>query len=165
MTAWGVDHEHVLPWRLAAAAAHLVRGDQEAAVDVVDERGANLTADGGPARADDTHRSAREHVYDTLSGGVECGEVIESIRLLTRNEAAPPSPRPARYRIEDRFSRYLDKLTFSERKVAVLAAKGSSNRVIARSLSLSISTVEQHLTHTYKKLGVSGRQQLRAKLG
>jgi DNA-binding NarL/FixJ family response regulator len=104
-------------------------------------------------------------VYDVLAGAVECGELIESIRLLTLNKTAPSSARPARYRIEDRFSRYLDKLTSSERKVAMLAAAGGSNRGIARSLSLSISTVEQHLTHTYKKLGVSGRQQLRAKLG
>ncbi|MEV3915079.1 helix-turn-helix transcriptional regulator [Streptomyces canus] len=165
MVAWGVDHEHILPWRLAAAGAQLLRGDQEAAVDLVDERNTRLETLGRPMSADEGYRSAREQLYDVLARAVERGELVESIRTLTLNETAPPSARPARYRIEDRFSRYLNKLTFSERKVAMLAATGSSNRVIARSLSLSISTVEQHLTHTYKKLGVAGRQQLRAMIG
>ncbi|MEW2619210.1 LuxR C-terminal-related transcriptional regulator [Streptomyces sp. NPDC048106] len=165
LIAWGVDHEHILPWRLAAAGAQLLRGDHEAAVDLVDERNARLEAPGRPMSADEGYRSAREHLYDALAGAVERGELVESIRTLTLDETAPPSERPARYQIEDRFSRYLNKLTFSERKVAMLAATGSSNRVIARSLSLSISTVEQHLTHTYKKLGVAGRQQLRAMIG
>jgi DNA-binding CsgD family transcriptional regulator len=49
--------------------------------------------------------------------------------------------------------------------VAILAATGSSNRTIARTLSVTISTVEQHLTRTYKKLGFNGRRELRAKLG
>lgn len=166
MAAWGVDHEHVLPWRLAAAGAQLARGDQEAAVDLIDQRNERLGASEPRTGADDGHRSAREQVFAALAGAVEGGDLIEGIRLLMVDEPSPPPwSSTARYRIEDRFSRYLNKLTFSERKVAMLAATGNTNRIIARSLSLSISTVEQHLTHTYKKLGLAGRQELRAKLG
>lgn len=44
-------------------------------------------------------------------------------------------------------------LTVREREVAVLAAAGNTNRVIAQRLHLTVSTVEQRLTSTYRKLG------------
>lgn len=44
-------------------------------------------------------------------------------------------------------------LTFSERRVAGLAAAGHTNRSIARKLSITTSTVEQHLTRVYRKTG------------
>lgn len=44
-------------------------------------------------------------------------------------------------------------LTFSERQTATLAAAGRSNTQIARLRHVSVSTVEQHLTATYRKLG------------
>jgi DNA-binding NarL/FixJ family response regulator len=46
-------------------------------------------------------------------------------------------------------------LTFSERNVATLAAQGYSNRAIARLLHITASTVEQHLTRAYRKLGTN----------
>ncbi|MFD8981159.1 AAA family ATPase [Streptomyces sp. NPDC059564] len=48
-------------------------------------------------------------------------------------------------------------LSESERKVAALAVQGRSNREISQLLFITMSTVEQHLTKTYRKLGVSGR--------
>ena len=51
-------------------------------------------------------------------------------------------------------------LTPSERRVAELAARGSTNRQIAERLSVSPNTVEVHLTNAYRKLAISGRAQL-----
>ncbi|WP_256861146.1 helix-turn-helix transcriptional regulator [Streptomyces tsukubensis] len=51
-------------------------------------------------------------------------------------------------------------LTESERRVAALAAIGRTNREIADQLFVTASTVEQHLTNVFRKLGVKGRQQL-----
>ncbi len=48
-------------------------------------------------------------------------------------------------------------LTGRERDVLHLAATGQDNEDIARTLSLSIRTVERHLQNVYLKLGVSGR--------
>ncbi|WP_235092508.1 helix-turn-helix transcriptional regulator [Streptomyces sp. A1-5] len=50
-----------------------------------------------------------------------------------------------------------DGLSTAERRVAVLAANGRTNREIAKELYITISTVEQHLTRAYRKLRVKGR--------
>ncbi|MCA1186012.1 AAA family ATPase [Saccharopolyspora sp. 6T] len=55
-------------------------------------------------------------------------------------------------------------LSGSERRVAVRAAAGATNRVIAESLFLTVRTVELHLTSAYRKLGVRGRAELPAAL-
>ncbi|MFD0655216.1 helix-turn-helix transcriptional regulator [Streptomyces malaysiensis subsp. malaysiensis] len=51
-------------------------------------------------------------------------------------------------------------LTDAERRVAALAAAGQTNREIAEQLFVTASTVEQHLTSVFRKLGVKGRKQL-----
>lgn len=51
-------------------------------------------------------------------------------------------------------------LTPSERRVVELAAAGHSNKEIARTLFVTINTVEGHLSHAYAKLGVRSRAQL-----
>jgi DNA-binding CsgD family transcriptional regulator len=56
-------------------------------------------------------------------------------------------------------------LTDAERRVAALASLGSSNREIASKLFITASTVEQHLTRVYRKLGVRNRMDLPASLG
>jgi DNA-binding CsgD family transcriptional regulator len=55
-------------------------------------------------------------------------------------------------------------LTATERRVADLAAAGSSNKEIARALYVTVHTVEAHLSHTYAKLGVRSRGQLAGRL-
>ncbi|MDX3642557.1 LuxR C-terminal-related transcriptional regulator [Streptomyces sp. MB09-02B] len=52
------------------------------------------------------------------------------------------------------------KLSDSERRVAVLAARGMTNREISTELFITVSTVEQHLTRVYKKLDITSRQEL-----
>ena len=45
-----------------------------------------------------------------------------------------------------------------------LAARGLTNKEIARYLSLAVHTVEVHLSRAYAKLGVRSRSQLAAQL-
>nr|BAO66545.1 LuxR-type transcriptional regulator [Streptomyces sp. MJ635-86F5] len=54
----------------------------------------------------------------------------------------------------------LAKLSSSERRVAVLAAAGYSNREISARLYVTVSTVEQHLTRVYRKLSIKRREEL-----
>ncbi|MBP2472395.1 DNA-binding CsgD family transcriptional regulator [Crossiella equi] len=53
-------------------------------------------------------------------------------------------------------------LTAQEIKIARLARAGHSNKEIAARLGLVIRTVELHLSSVYRKLGVTGRDALRA---
>jgi DNA-binding CsgD family transcriptional regulator len=55
-------------------------------------------------------------------------------------------------------------LSEAEHRVAALAAAGYTNREIAEKLYITISTVEQHLTRTFRKLNVTRRTDLPASL-
>ena len=57
-----------------------------------------------------------------------------------------------------------DELTETERQVADLAAQGRSNKEIAAALFMGVSTVEAHLSHVYRKLGIRSRTELGARL-
>jgi DNA-binding CsgD family transcriptional regulator len=57
-----------------------------------------------------------------------------------------------------------EELTESERRVAELAARGRTNKQIAAELFMGVSTVESHLSHVYRKLGVR-RAELAVRLG
>ncbi|NUS11803.1 MAG: hypothetical protein HOY69_10445, partial [Streptomyces sp.] len=54
----------------------------------------------------------------------------------------------------------LTQLSYSELRVAILAGRGYTNREIAAQLSVTASTVEQHLTRVYRKLDIDGRKAL-----
>jgi ATP/maltotriose-dependent transcriptional regulator MalT len=56
-------------------------------------------------------------------------------------------------------------LTFSERRVARMAADGLTNRQIADELVVTVKAVEWHLSHVYRKLGISSRTHLPETLG
>jgi DNA-binding CsgD family transcriptional regulator len=56
-------------------------------------------------------------------------------------------------------------LTASERRIAELAADGQSNPEIAQALFVTRKTVETHLGHVYRKLGIGGRAELARALG
>ncbi|WP_407563192.1 LuxR C-terminal-related transcriptional regulator [Streptomyces sp. 184] len=55
-------------------------------------------------------------------------------------------------------------LTRAEHRVAALVAKGLTNRQVAGKLHITVSTVEQHLTRIYQKLGISQRADIGTRL-
>ena len=55
-------------------------------------------------------------------------------------------------------------LTVTERRVAELAASGSTAKNIAATLFMSRRTVESNLARVYRKLGVSSRGELGARM-
>jgi DNA-binding CsgD family transcriptional regulator len=55
-------------------------------------------------------------------------------------------------------------LTATERRVADLAVEGLANKEIARTLVVTVNTVEFHLRNAYAKLGIRSRVQLAARL-
>jgi DNA-binding NarL/FixJ family response regulator len=54
----------------------------------------------------------------------------------------------------------VESLTPSERRIAAVAARGTSNREIAQELFVSVKTVETHLSAVYRKLDIPGRAEL-----
>jgi DNA-binding CsgD family transcriptional regulator len=54
----------------------------------------------------------------------------------------------------------VEPLTRREREVALLAAGGATSKEIAERLSVSKRTVDTHLDRIYRKLGVTGRDEL-----
>jgi DNA-binding CsgD family transcriptional regulator len=93
--------------------------------------------------------------------GVEAAELyrtmghVRGLRRLAASEARAPlkgDPGPAAL------------LSLREREIAVLVARGESNRAIAQSLGIAPKTVEQHLSTVFAKLRVSSRTQLAAAL-
>jgi DNA-binding CsgD family transcriptional regulator len=59
----------------------------------------------------------------------------------------------------------VEDLTPREREIAILAARGASNREIAEKLVVSVRTVENSLQRAYRKLGVRNRHRLADVLG
>src|ERR671920_793041 len=59
----------------------------------------------------------------------------------------------------------VDALTPGEQRVAAMAAAGMSNREIAEDLFVTVKAVQWHLRNVYRKLDVSGRNELPAALG
>lgn len=86
-----------------------------------------------------------------------CGALATAERA--RAELVVLGARPRRHRISG-----VDALTPSERRVCDLAATGMTNREIGQELFVTRKTVEAHLGHVYRKLGVAGREELAAAL-
>lgn len=84
-----------------------------------------------------------------------------------RTLGSPPAPRTeeiaALFAALPRTSRA--RLSPAQLRVCVLAAGGRSNREIATELSVSLRTVELHLTNSYRALGIGGRRDLATVLG
>ncbi len=117
-----------------------------------------LTELGTHRRAAGERRAARAVLRDAHDTAQECGATALCDRARAELLLAGGRPRPpARAGV--------DALTPAERRVAELAAQGTTNREIARRLYLSTKTVEMHLRSCYRKLDVAGRAELGRTLG
>ena len=102
-------------------------------------------------------RDARAPLREGLDLANRCGSVVETDRAIAELRATGARPRrPALSGV--------DALSAQQRRVAAMATEGLSNREIAEALFLTRRTVEMHLTGAYRKLGVSGREDLPAAL-
>ncbi|MGP3959996.1 AAA family ATPase [Nonomuraea sp. 3N208] len=82
-------------------------------------------------------------------------------RTVTVNGQAPPvGKRSGEDTRESDLRRRAELLSEAERRVAVRAAQGRTNREIAEELYITRSTVEQHLTRIYRKLQVRTKEDL-----
>ena len=96
---------------------------------------------------------------------VQVDELVEAIRAVHAGESML-HPAIAR-KVINRFAKPeeqtnvvrapLDHLTERELEVLKMAAKGMSNREIAQQLTISVRTVQTHLTNIFNKMGVGSR--------
>jgi DNA-binding CsgD family transcriptional regulator/ribosomal protein S18 acetylase RimI-like enzyme len=112
---------------------------------------------GAALRRSGRRRDAREPLRRGLD--VATSHEAHALTRRARDELLAAGARPRRLELSG-----VAALTPMERRTAALAADGLSNREVAQSLFLTVRTVEMHLTHAYRKLGVSSRRELRRAL-
>lgn len=85
-------------------------------------------------------------------GGIWLGRELLQHLIAVSSQLVGTSPQ--------RVSQTLALLTAREQQVALEAAKGSSNKEIARKLDITERTVKAHLSATFERLGIKDRLQL-----
>ncbi|MEU2234653.1 helix-turn-helix transcriptional regulator [Streptomyces vietnamensis] len=139
---------------LARATEALRRsGDRYELARALGDFGACLQEGGESARAAMVNRTAW-HLAD------ECG--AHPLRNTITLVGTPPAPAPPT--VTASHAERAEQLSDSERRVAALAVRGDTNKEIAGKLFITVSTVEQHLTRAYRKLGITRRQDLPVEL-
>lgn len=108
---------------------------------------------GAAVRRSGRPRDAREPLRRALDLADRCGATV--IAELARQELRLAGAKPRREALSGS-----DALTASERRVARMAASGTTNREIAQSLFVTLRTVETHLTSAYRKLDIDSRTEL-----
>jgi DNA-binding CsgD family transcriptional regulator len=118
------------------------------------ERARALADLGAALRRLGRRSAAREPLREAADLAQRCG--AEQLATRALGEARLAGARPRRTALHG-----LEALTPRERETAQLAASGMSNKEIAETLFVTVKTVEFHLKHTYRKLGLGSRRDLR----
>jgi DNA-binding CsgD family transcriptional regulator len=130
--------------------------NRSAALDCVQAlNGAGLLASGRYR-----HRAALFAVLRGLTTDERRRHYLGVTAALGKNGSRRDESRPSNSLVADLSYALSD----AELRVASLAALGYTNREISSELRITISTVEQHLTRTYRKLAVKGRAKLAERL-
>ncbi|MFE1768265.1 LuxR C-terminal-related transcriptional regulator [Streptomyces angustmyceticus] len=159
--AWGAPRTLGISLRTVAVT---VRGREglkqlETSVGLLEEAGATLEqarslVEYGTLRYEAGHaRLGRETARRGLELARQCG--AEGLADLARERLQTFGARPRRAHTVGASA-----LTDRERRVAVLAARGLTNREIADTLFITQRTVENHLTSGFRKLGITRRREL-----
>jgi DNA-binding CsgD family transcriptional regulator len=112
---------------------------------------------GAALRRSGRRADAREPLRLGMDAAHACGAAPLAERA--RDELRAAGARPRRLATTGAQA-----LTASERRVARLAADGLTNRRIAEELFVTMATVETHLRHAFRKLGIRSRDDLAAAL-
>ncbi len=80
---------------------------------------------------------------------------MDSFAQRARVELQATGEKVRKHTVETRYD-----LTPQESRISELAAKGATNQDIAAQMFISLATVEYHLCHVYRKLGIRSRTQL-----
>lgn len=111
------------------------------------------------ATAREVARAVEEGAWGVIMKDQAPAVILESIHALLGGEAWTPELHPdLGEALEDGVP--LDSLTEREAEVTLRAARGSSNKAIARELGIAVGTVKAHLHRAYRKLDISNRVQL-----
>ncbi|HEY0280246.1 MAG TPA: AAA family ATPase [Solirubrobacterales bacterium] len=122
------------------------------------ERARSLTELGAALRRGNQRSDARERLRE--ASDLAQGTGAERLEARIAEELRVAGAKPRRRAISGP-----DSLTPAERRVALAAATGATNREIAQDLFVSLRTVEMHLSNTYRKLGTPKRGDLADVLG
>lgn len=109
---------------------------------------------GAALRRHNRRSEAREPLRTGLDMAYRCGANPLAERALQELRATGAKPRKV-------LLTGVEALTASERRIAEMAGEGHTNREIAQNLFVTMKTVETHLAHTFQKLGVRSRSELR----
>ena len=168
-------------------AAALERGDphdiarslRTLATTVADGRATGRLTEARALLAGTDSRRLAAQIDTDLAGLLVLSGELERATVLLR-EAESYAAREDLWPLQSRVRRLLERLgetplrlesealavlTNAERRVAVLALDGLSNRAIAEQLVVSVKAVEGHLSKIYRKLGVTSRRSLVATVG
>ncbi|MEU6356329.1 AAA family ATPase [Streptomyces sp. NPDC047072] len=184
-----VDLPNVLPWRVHLAETHLELGDHtttrelaEQQMTLTDDSGAHwarglaLRILAGISEPGEARSLLTRSVQELREGGAQA-DLDRSLGALGRCcQGTGDTASAARV---DHGARGIatasvtettgagepNRLSTAELRVAEQAVRGYTNVQIAARLFVTVSTVEQHLTHVYRKLRIQGRTELASALG
>jgi DNA-binding CsgD family transcriptional regulator len=131
-----LEHLHAAAAPFEIARTHLCRGER--------------------LRRAGRRRDARRALHPAIETFDRLGASAWAVRAWTELRATGATPRRRRGQADR------NELTPHELQVALIVAGGASNREAAAALFLSPKTIEFHLGHIYRKLGVRTRTQLAA---